>query len=121
MDAEHTKDCGGPVRVGASGFEPLEVDSPMAKWKKPQPIEFIEQATRNYSFPNWQSGNEESIYYNLNLPEFFKCSYIAPPQEFSKLERAIDPSLLDLTFTAHDGTTTPLLKEYLVGKRQFRR
>ena len=118
MDAEHTKDCGGPVRVGASGFEPLEVDSPMAKWKKPQPIEFIEQATRNYSFPNWQSGNEESIYYNLNLPEFFKCSYIAPPQEFSKLERAIDPSLLDLTFTAHDGTTTPLLKEYLVGKRQ---
>ena len=90
----------------------------MAKWKKPQPIEFIEQATRNYSFPNWQSGNEESIYYNLNLPEFFKCSYIAPPQEFSKLERAIDPSLLDLTFTAHDGTTTPPLKEYLVGKRQ---
>ena len=70
MDAEHTTDCGGPVRVGASGFEPLEVDSPMAKWKKPQPIEFIEQATRNYSFPNWQSGNEESIYYNLNLPEF---------------------------------------------------
>src|SRR5210317_1062008 len=84
----------GPVRVGASGSEPLEVDSPMARWKKPQSLEFIEKATKNYSFPNWQSGNEDSIYYNLNIPEFFKCSYIAPPKEFSKLERAIDPSLL---------------------------
>jgi len=121
MDTEHGRDgdtVKGPVRAGASGFEPLEVNSPMAKWKKPQPIDFIERATRNYSFPNWQSGNEESIYYNLNIPEFFKCSYIAPPKEFSKLERAIDPSLLDLTFTASDGTTTPPLKEYLVGKRQ---
>ena len=63
----------------------------MAKWKKPQPIEFIEQATRNYSFPNWQSGNEESIYYNLNLPEFFKCSYTPPPQEFSKLNGPLIP------------------------------
>jgi len=108
----------GPVRVGASGFEPLEVDSPMARWKKPQSPEFIAKATRNYSFPNWQSGNEDSIYYNLNLPEFFHCSYVPPPQEFSKLERAIDPSILDLTYTAADGTPTPPLKEYLVGKRQ---
>ena len=87
-----------PISTGASGFEPLEVNNPMARWKKPQPITFVEQATKNYSFPNWQSGNDESIYYNLNLPEFFKCSYIAPPNEFSKLERAIDPAAMDLTF-----------------------
>ena len=42
----------GPVRVGASGFEPLEVDSPMARWKKPQSAEIIEKATKNYSFTN---------------------------------------------------------------------
>ncbi len=108
----------GPVRVGASGFEPLEVDSPMARWKKPQSPEFIAKATKNYSFPNWQSGNEDSIYYNLNIPEFFHCSYVPPPQEFSKLKRAIDPSILNLTYTAADGTPTPPLKEYLVGKRQ---
>lgn len=108
----------GPVRAGASGFEPLEVDSPMARWKKPQSLEFVEKATTNYSFPNWQSGSEDSIYYNLNIPEFFKCSYIAPPKEFSKLERAIDPSILDLAYTSVDGKPTPPLREYLVGKRQ---
>ncbi len=105
-------------RVGASGFEPLEVDSPMAKWKQPQSTEFIEKARQDYSFPNWQSGNEQSIYYNLNIPEFFKCSYVPPADEFFRLERSIDPTVLDLTFTAHDGTTTPPLREYLVGKRQ---
>ena len=83
MNTKHDKDYDapkGPVRVGASGSEPLEVDSPMAKWKKPQSLEFIEKATKNYSFPNWQSGNEDSIYYNLNIPEFFHCSYVAPPE-----------------------------------------
>ena len=103
MNTKHDKagdTLKGPVRAGASGFEPLEVDSPMARWKKPQSLEFIAKATKNYSFPNWQSGNEDSIYYNLNIPEFFHCSYVAPPKEFSKLERAIDPSILDLTFTA---------------------
>ncbi|WP_223428719.1 hypothetical protein [Tateyamaria pelophila] len=78
----------GPVRVGASRFEPLEVDSPMARWKKPQSFEFIEKATKNCSFPSWQSGSEDSIFYNLNIPEFFKCSYVAPPKDFSELERA---------------------------------
>jgi CubicO group peptidase (beta-lactamase class C family) len=34
------------------------------------------------------------------------------------LDRAIQPDLAGLTFTAHDGTTTPSLKEYLVGPRQ---
>ena len=53
--------------VGASGFQPLEVNSPMAKWKKPQSLEFVTAATRRYSFRNWQSGNDDSVYYNLNL------------------------------------------------------
>ena len=53
--------------AGASGFEPLEVDSPMAKWKKPQPLDFVTAATERYSFRNWQSGNDDSVFYNLNL------------------------------------------------------
>ena len=120
----------GPFQTDASGFEPLEVDNPMARWKKPLSQEFMRRqprttvfpigsrATKNYSFPNWQSSNEDSIYYNLNIPEFFHCSYVAPPKEFSKLERAIDPSILDLTYAAVDGIPTPPLKEYLIGKRQ---
>ena len=118
MSSNEIQAVPSPERVGASGFEPLEVDSPMAKWKQPQSAEFIEQARQDYSFPNWQSGSEQSIYYNLNIPEFFNCSYVPPSDEFSRLERSIDPTVLDLTFTAHDGTTTPPLREYLVGKRQ---
>lgn len=108
----------GPVRTGASGLQPLEVDGPMAKWKKPQSLAFVTAATQRFSFPNWQSGNEDSIYYNLNIPSFFKTRVVAPPPEFSVLDRAIRPELMDLTFSAHDGTTTPPLREYLVGPRQ---
>ncbi len=60
------------------------------------------------------------IYYNLNLPGFFKCAVVEPPAEFSRLERAIDPALMDLTYSDHEGKTTPPLKDYLVGKRQVR-
>ena len=38
--------------AGDSGFKPLEVNSPMAKWKKPQPLDFVEAATKRYNFPN---------------------------------------------------------------------
>jgi len=106
------------IRVGASGLEPLEVNSPMAKWKKPQSLEFVTGATKRYSFRNWQSGNDDSVYYNLNIPAFFKSRVVMPPEEFSVLKRDIHPELLDLTFTAHDGTTTPPLKDYLVGPKQ---
>ena len=100
----------GNMNADASGSAPLEVDGPMAKWRKPQSVEFIQKALKDYSFPNWQSGNEDSIYYNMNFTEIFKCSYVAPAEEPSELERALDPSLMDLTFTAHDGTTTPPLR-----------
>jgi CubicO group peptidase (beta-lactamase class C family) len=109
---------GEPIRVGASGIRPLEVDSPMARWKKPQSLEFVTGATKRFSFPNWQSGNDDSVYYNLNIPSFFKSRVVGQAPEFSVLERAITPDLLNLTFTAHDGTTTPRLKDYLVGPRQ---
>ena len=49
MDTKHDRDgdtVKGSVRVGASGFEPFEVDSPMAKWKNPQPVEFIQKALK---------------------------------------------------------------------------
>ena len=107
-----------PVKAGDVGFQPLEVNSPMAKWKKPQSLEFVKGATKRYSFRNWQSGNDDSVYYNLNLPAFFKCNVVMPPAEFSVLKRNIQPALLDLTFKAHDGTQTPALKDYLVGPRQ---
>jgi hypothetical protein len=106
------------IRSGAAGFEPLEVNSPMAKWKKPQSLDFVTGATERFSYRNWQSGNDDSVYYNLNIPTFFHSRVVMPPKEFSVLKRDIWPELLDLTFTAHDGATTPPLKDYLVGPRQ---
>ena len=44
----------------------------MAKWKKPLSLEFVRGANARYSFSNWQSGSDDSVYYNLNLPAFFK-------------------------------------------------
>ena len=32
--------------------QPLEVNSKMAKWKNRQPLEFVEGATKRFSFPN---------------------------------------------------------------------
>ena len=104
--------------AGASGSQPLEVNSKMARWKKPQSLEFVTGATERFSFPNWQSGNDDSVYYNLNIPSFFNARVVRPAAEFSVLERAIKPDLLNLTFTDHEGKTTPTLKEYLVGPRQ---
>jgi len=108
----------GPKRAGAPGFEPLSVDSPMARWKSPQPLDFVEGATSRYSFPNWQSGNDDSVFYNLNIPSFFKSRIVPTQAEFSVLERNIQAGLLDLTFGNLDGSTNPPLRDYLVGPRQ---
>lgn len=108
----------GPVRAGASGAMPLEIDSPMARWKSPQSLKFVEAATKRFSFPNWQSGNDDSIYYNMNIPSFFKSRVVAAPDQFSVLERGIQADLLDLTFDNMDGSANPPLRDYLVGPRQ---
>jgi hypothetical protein len=42
----------GPNRAGAPGIQPLVVDSPMARWKEPQSLEFVTGATELFSFPN---------------------------------------------------------------------
>ena len=102
----------------STDFQPLEVSSPMARWKKPQPLDFVSEATKRYSFRNWQSGNDESVYYNLNIPSYFKSRVVMPPAKTSLLEREINADLLNLTFKNHEGATTPALKEYLVGPRQ---
>ena len=98
--------------------EMLNLVTPMSKWKKPQSVDFVDAATKRYSFPNWQSGSEDSIYFNLHIPEFFKCCVVPAPSRKSTIERDLHPDLLDLTYTAFDGTTTPTLKEYLGGKRK---
>jgi len=106
-------------QVYKTDFQPIEVNSPMAKWKKPQSLEFVTEATKNYSFPNWQSGNDQSVYYNMNLAAFFKSQVIPTPETApSLIERDINRDLLDLTFTDHEGITTPKLKEYLIGPKQ---
>jgi hypothetical protein len=109
---------GGPKLAGGRSTAPIEVESHMARWKKPQSLEFVSEATQRFSFPNWQSGNDDSVYYNLNIPSFFPTRVVAQPDEFSVLARDLQPDLLDLTFTDHLGKTTPTLKEYLVGPRQ---
>ncbi|MGS0750363.1 serine hydrolase domain-containing protein [Shewanella sp. 0m-3] len=90
----------------------------MARWKKPQSLEYIEAATKRCTFPNWQSGNEDSVFYNLNIPSFFKSRVVAAPDQFSVLQRDIQPALLNLSFTNLDGSTNPQLRDYLVGPRQ---
>lgn len=106
------------TRAGAAGFEPLHVDSPMAKWKKPLSLEFVSAASKRFSYRNWQSGNDDSVYYNLNIPAFFNSNTVMPPKEFSVLTRDIHSGLLDLTFKDHTGQTTPPLKDYLSGPKQ---
>jgi hypothetical protein len=63
----------------------------MARWKKPQSLEFVSEATKRFSFPNWQSGNDDSVYYNLNIPSFFPTRVVAQPDEFSVLARISSP------------------------------
>lgn len=84
----------------------------------PNHLRIILSPRKRYSFVNWQSGNDDSVYYNLHIPAFFETEIVMPPNEFSELERNIHPELLDLTFTAHDGSETQPLKEYLVGPKQ---
>ncbi len=96
----------------------LNLESRMSKWKQPQPLDFVNNATQNYNFVNWQTGNDDSVYYNLNIPSFFKTRVVMPPAETSILERNLDPDLLDLTFNNLDGSANPTLEEYLKGPKQ---
>ncbi|CAB9509742.1 Betalactamase [Seminavis robusta] len=99
---------------------PIQVDSPMKKWKSPQPLAFVKAAASRWSFPNWQSGNDDSVYYNMNIPSFFKTQIAFPPENTSILERNLMPELLDLTYVdeGNDNKERGPLKEYLVGPKQ---
>jgi len=62
--------------------EGFVIKSVMNKWKKPLPLDFIEAATSRWSFPNWQSGNEDSIYYNLNMTKnSSRPPWLCPPKK----------------------------------------
>ena len=99
----------------------LNMETRMSKWKQPQSLDFVYGATSRYSFVNWQTGNDESIYYNLNLPAFFKTQVVMPPAETSILERDLHPELLDISFNNLDGTCNPTLEEYIIkGQNKFR-
>jgi hypothetical protein len=96
----------------------LNLESRMSKWKQAQPLDFVNKATQNYNFPNWQTGNDESVYYNLNIASFFKTRIVMPPAVTSILERDLQPELLDISFNNVDGSTNPTLEEYLKGPKQ---
>lgn len=96
----------------------LNMKTRMSKWKQPQSLDFVYGATSRYSFVNWQTGNDDSIYYNLNLPAFFKTQVVMPPAETSILERDLHPELLDISFNNLDGTPNPTLEEYIKGPKQ---
>ena len=99
----------------------LNMETRMSKWKQPQSLDFVYGATSRYSFVNWQTGNDESIYYILNLPAFFKTQVVMPPAETSILERDLHPELLDISFNNLDGTCNPTLEEYIIkGQNKFR-
>ena len=92
----------------------LNMETRMSKWKQPQSLDFVYGATSRYSFVNWQTGNDDSIYYNLNLSAFFKTQVVMPPAETSILERDLHPELLDISFNNLDGTCNPTLEEYII-------
>ena len=108
---------------GASNTTPLDMmkdfPGPMNKWKKPMPYDFIKEATANFSTANWQSGNEQSIYYNLNIPRFFNVDIAMPALEHGALERKHNFDLLNLTFKDKDGKQTAQLKDYINGPKQI--
>jgi CubicO group peptidase (beta-lactamase class C family) len=107
---------GGP---SGARTEPLEVDSVMKKWKSPPSLEFVAGAVKRWGFLNWQSGNDDSVYYNLNIPSFFKTKVCMPPPETSVLVRDINEDLLNLTFFDESTKAESVpLHEYLVGPKQ---
>jgi hypothetical protein len=91
------------------------ITDPISKAKNPLPLDFIKAARERFSFPNWQAGGDDSVYYNMHIPEFFNCGIAVPAMEARELKREINRHLDDLTFKAKDGSTTPKLKDYLAG------
>jgi len=94
------------------------ITDPISKAKKPLPLDFIKGARERFSFPNWQAGGDDSVYYNMHIPEFFNCGLAVPMAETRELKREINRHFDDLTFKANDGSTTPRLKDYLAGPKR---
>ena len=91
----------------------------MKKWKASPSLSFVSNAVKRWSFANWQSGNDDSVYYNLNISAFFKTKIVMPTAPTSILECDINADLLNLTFfdESTEAETVPL-EEYLVGPKQ---
>jgi len=94
------------------------ITDPISKAKNLLPLDFIKAARERFSFPNWQAGGDDSVYYNMHIPEFFNCGIAVPVMEARELKREINRHLDDLTFKAKDGSTTPKLKDYLTGPKR---
>ena len=52
--------------------EMLNLVTSMSKWKQPQSLDFVYGATERYNFVNWQTGNDDSIYLQLEYPIIFQ-------------------------------------------------
>jgi CubicO group peptidase (beta-lactamase class C family) len=95
-----------------------EITTPISKAKEPFPIDFIRGAHERWSTPNWQGGGDDSVYYNLNIPAFFKTDTVPATLPRRVLERDIKPELDALTFTLKDGGQADALSDYLVGPKR---
>jgi len=96
------------------------ITDPISKAKDPFPLDFVKAARERFSFPNWQAGGDESVYYSMHVPEFWNCGTAAPVMEARELKRKINRHLDDQTFKAKDGSTTPKLKDYLTGPKRVK-
>jgi len=94
------------------------ITDPISKAKSPFPMDYVKAARERFSFPNWQAGGDDSVYYNMHIPEFLNCGIAVPVMETRELKRKINRHLDDLTFKAKDGSTTPKLKDYLTGPKR---
>ncbi|WP_156152238.1 serine hydrolase [Flammeovirga sp. OC4] len=90
-----------------------EITTPMSKVKEPFPLEFVQETHRNFSTANWQAGGDQSVYINMNIPEFFNVDMATPTHEVVNLERTINKDLGNITFTQGDGEETVTLDQYL--------
>ena len=46
------------------------ITDPISKAKKPLPLDFIKAARERFSFPNWQAGGDDSVYYTCTSRNF---------------------------------------------------
>lgn len=88
---------------------------PISKSIAPLSAEEYYEITKRFSYWGVQMAGDYSLYYGRHMSQFMHTQVVMPDGPVAYLERAIDPSLNDLTFKTKDGASTDKLADYLAG------